>query len=77
LTGRFGLPIQRTAQSNLDPKMIAWMESRMKKFDKDSNKGLDRGEFKTYDMNGNFEAIDQNKDGLADVYELVFARMKQ
>ena len=77
LTGRFGLPIQRTAQSYLDPKMIAWMESRMKKFDKDSNKGLDRGEFKTYDMNGNFEAIDQNKDGLADVYELVFARMKQ
>jgi hypothetical protein len=76
LTGRYGPAIQRTTVSNLDPKMIAWMESRMKKFDKDSNKGLDIGEFKAFDANGNFAAVDRNKDGLVDANELVLARMK-
>lgn len=61
----------------VDPKMVAWMEGRMKKYDKNSDNKLDVGEFKAYDANGDFGAIDQNKDGLADVTELVLARQKK
>jgi hypothetical protein len=57
----------------VDPKMVAWMEGRMKKYDKNSDNKLDVGEFKAYDANGDFGAVDQNKDGLADVTELVIA----
>jgi hypothetical protein len=57
--------------------MVAWMEGRMKKYDKNSDNKLDVGEFKAYDANGDFGAIDQNKDGLADVTELVLARQKK
>ncbi|MCE3018126.1 MAG: hypothetical protein LW870_19910 [Pirellula sp.] len=61
----------------VDPKMVAWMEGRMKKYDKNSDNKLDVGEFKAYDANGDFGAVDQNKDGLADVTELVIARQKK
>jgi hypothetical protein len=61
----------------VDAKMVAWMESRMKKYDKNSDNKLDVGEFKAYDANGDFGAVDQNKDGLADVTELVLARQKK
>ncbi len=77
LTGRYGPAIQRTAQTNLDPKMIAWMEGRIKKYDMDSNKALDIAEFKAFDANGDFAAVDRNKDGLADVFELVLVRTKK
>lgn len=61
----------------VDPKMVAWMEGRMKKYDKNSDNKLDVGEFKAYDANSDFGAVDQNKDGLADVTELVLARQKK
>ncbi len=61
----------------VDPKMVAWMEGRMKKYDKNADNKLDVGEFKAYDANGDFAAVDQNKDGLADVTELVLARQKK
>ena len=65
------------AAGGLDPKMVAWMESRMKKYDKNSDSKLDVSEFKAYDANSDFGAVDQNKDGLADVSELVIARQKK
>jgi hypothetical protein len=54
-------------------RMLAWSETKLKKLDKDGNNTLSPDEFKE----GDFAAVDTNKDGRVDVREYAAFRSKK
>jgi Ca2+-binding EF-hand superfamily protein len=61
------------AAPQLDDRMRAWAEKQLKKLDKDNNGSLSPDEF----TEGDFSAVDSNKDGRVDAQEYAAFRAKR
>lgn len=66
-----------SSAGGVDPKMRAWVEGRVKRYDKSGDGKFDIDEYKAYNSSGDFTKVDANKDGFADVDELTIERTRK